>query len=227
MKLILASRMLVNVVTLFWSPDSTMGGQRNGLDGGLAKSAPRAEGLTQKSYRSYRRRLVLFSMQCHRRGRETAVEGAFLAVSLLSDAAWEATEQLDFEEKRPFRPLLALLDGLYQYEDVVEVPNRCEEFFQDFSRTKGEEMQAYLIRHATMMKKMKEIHVEIPELLAGWHLLTRAGVPKWTHVQVKALCGGDLKYDKVNKALGCLELTIDQTPKIFFELDVKRTSMRR
>ena len=36
-------------------------------------------------------------MQCHRRGRETAVEGAFLAVSLLSDAAWEATEQLDFE----------------------------------------------------------------------------------------------------------------------------------
>ena len=70
---------------------------RTGLDSGLAKSAPHADGLTQKTYRSYRRRLVLLSMQCHRRGRETAVEGAFLAVSLLSDAAWEATEQLDFE----------------------------------------------------------------------------------------------------------------------------------
>lgn len=96
-------------------------------------------------------------MQCHRRGRETAVEGAFLAVRLLNDAAWEATELLDFErmeqEERPFPPLLDLLDGLYQYEDVVDVPNRCEEFFQDFSRTKGEEMQAYLIRRATMMKK--------------------------------------------------------------------------
>jgi len=120
-------------------------------------------------------------MQCHRRGRETAVEGAFLAVRLLNDAAWEATELLDFErmeqEERPFPPLLDLLDGLYQYEDVVDVPNRCEEFFQNFSRTKGEEMQAYLIRRATMMKKMKEIKVEIPELLAEWHPLTRAGVP--------------------------------------------------
>ena len=44
-----------------------------------------------------------------------------------------------------------MLDGLFKYEDVVEVPNRCEDFFQDFSRTKGEEMQAYLIRHATTM----------------------------------------------------------------------------
>ena len=99
----------------------------------------------------------------------------------MNDAAWEATELLDFErmeqEERPFPPLLDLLDGLYQYEDVVDVPNRCEEFFQNFSRTKGEEMQAYLIRRATMMKKMKEIKVEIPEQLAEWHPLTRAGVP--------------------------------------------------
>ena len=58
-----------------------------GLDSGLAKTAPRAEGLTQKSYRSYRRRLMLFSKQCQRRGRETEVEGAFLATSLLCDAA--------------------------------------------------------------------------------------------------------------------------------------------
>ena len=28
-----------------------------------------------------------------------------------------------------------------------------------------------------MMKKMKEIKVEILELLAEWHLMTRAGVP--------------------------------------------------
>ena len=176
-----------------------------GLDSGLAKTAPRAEGLTQKSYRSYRRRLMLFSKQCQRRGRETEVEGAFLATSLLCDAAWEATEQLDLEKietaTRPFEPLFQLLDSLYQYEDLVEVPNRCEEFFQEFSRNKGEEMQGYLIRHATMMKKMKEVKVEIPKLLAGWHLMTRAGIPKWTHVQIKALCGGDLEYEKVSSAL--------------------------
>ena len=180
-------------------------GYNKGLDSGLAKTAPRAEGLTQKTYRSYRRRLLLFSKQCQRRGRETAVEGAFLATSLLCDAAWEATEQLDMDliesSEQPFEPLFELLDALYQYEDLVEVPNRCEEFFQEFSRTKGEEMQGYLIRHATMMKKMKEVKVEIPKLLAGWHLMTRAGVPKWTHVQIKALCGGDLEYTKVSNAL--------------------------
>ena len=157
---------------------SLVGGGR-GLDSGLAKTAPVGENLSQKSYRSYRRRLVLFSKQCHRRGRDTAVEGAFLAVRLLGDAAWEATEHLDLDaleaSEKPFDVITKLLDGLYQYEELVEVPSRCEEFFQEFSRTKGEDMQSYLVRHMTMMKRMKEIKVEIPKLLAGWHLLTCRG----------------------------------------------------
>ena len=51
------------------------------------------------------------------------------------------------------------------------------------------------------MKKMSEIKITIPPLLAGWHLMTRAGVPRWTHVQVKSMCGGDLDCDKVSQAL--------------------------
>ena len=183
----------------------TMQAGGRGLDSGLAKTAPVGENLTQKTYRSYRRRLVLVSKQCHRRGRETAVEGAFLAVSLLGDAAWEATEHLHLDvleaSDKPFDTITKLLDGLYQYEELVEVPSRCEEFFQEFSRNEGEDMQSYLVRHMTMMKRMKEIKVEILKLLAGWHLLTLAGVPKWTHVQVKSMCGGELDYDKVSLAL--------------------------
>ena len=52
--------------TLATTTSANGGGIRTGLDSGLAKSASQADGLTQKSYRSYRRRLVLFSMQCHR-----------------------------------------------------------------------------------------------------------------------------------------------------------------
>eukprot|EP00913_Durusdinium_trenchii_P002397 g2213.t1 len=48
---------------------------------------------------------------------------------------------------------------------------------------------------------MKEVKINIPSPLAGWHLLTRAAVPRWTHVQVKALCQGELEYDRVQKAL--------------------------
>jgi hypothetical protein len=62
------------------------------------------------------------------------------------------------------------LDKLYQYEDLIEVPSRCEEFFQEFMRLKNEVLQAYILRHGTMMKKMKEAHIEIPKLLAGWRL---------------------------------------------------------
>ena len=62
-------------------------------------------------------------------------------------------------------------------------------------------MQAFLIRHGTAMKKLREVNIEIPDLLAGWHMLSRAGVPKWTHLQVKSLCGGTLSYVKVSQAL--------------------------
>eukprot|EP00435_Cladocopium_sp_Y103_P069668 s114_g33.t1 len=130
-------------------------------------SAPTAEGLNQKSYGSYRRRLQLFAKQCGRRGRDTAIEGASLAVSLLQDAAWEATEQLDLDEveleDETFKPIFILFDKLYQYEDLIEVPSRCEEFFQDFMWLKNEDLQAYNMRHSTMMKKMREINIDIPK----------------------------------------------------------------
>ena len=181
------------------------GGGARGLDSGLAKSAPSAEGLNQKSYCSYRRRLKLFAKQCARRNRDTSIEGAYLVISLLQDSAWEATEQLDLDEvelaDEPFSPIWELLDKLYQYEDLIEVPSRCEEFFQEFMRQKNEDLQAYILRHGTMMKRMKEVKIEVPKLLAGWHLLTRAGVPKWTHVQIKSMCSGDMEYNKVSQAL--------------------------
>lgn len=44
-------------------------GQRSrGLDAGLAKSAPGAGDISVETYRSYRRRLDLFELQCSRRG---------------------------------------------------------------------------------------------------------------------------------------------------------------
>ena len=101
----------------------------------------------------------------------------------------------------PFKPIYAILDSIYQYQHEVELPARCDEFFTEFSRLKNEEMQAYLVRHRTMMTKMNEVKVQLPNLLAGWHLMTRAGVPKGTHVQIKALCQGELEYEKVQKAL--------------------------
>ena len=75
-----------------------------------------------------------------RSGQNAAVEGSLPAVSLLQDAAWEVTDQLNLEEienaEDPFGLLLSLLDRLFQHDEDVELLARCEEFFQDFSRLK-------------------------------------------------------------------------------------------
>ena len=127
--------------------------------------------------------MELFAVQWWRRSKDAEIEGALLVVSLLKNLAWDAaSEQLDLQEIEPFKPVLKLVDGLYQYEEKIEVSVRCENFFQLFTRNRGEDMQAYLIRHKTQMKKLKEIGIEIPSLLAGWHLLTRSGAPKRAHI---------------------------------------------
>ena len=52
-----------------------------------------------------------------------------------------------------------------------------------------------------VLRKLKELKVDVPPLLAGWHMLSRAGVPWWTHPQIKALCGGELNVKNVAKAM--------------------------
>ena len=161
------------------------GGFERGLDSGLAKAAPSAQGLTQKTYRAYRRRLDLFSRQCSRRGNTVSVEGAYLVLSQLQDVAWDATESIELDDielaDNPFEPIVKVLDALFQYEEEVELPERCQEFFEQFQRERQEELQQYLVRHQTMLKKLKDLQVDVPPLLAGWHLLMRAGIPRWTH----------------------------------------------
>ena len=72
-------------------------------------------------------------------------------ISKLRDVAWDAAEQLSFDEVErstaPFQLVFRLL--------LIEVPSRCDEFFSEFQRNKGEELQAYLIRHKTLLKRMK------------------------------------------------------------------------
>ena len=126
-------------------------------------------------------------------------------MSQLQDSAWDATEGIDYDDvelaENPFDVIRQTLDLLYQHEDEVELPERCQEFFEQFKREKGEELQAYIVRHQTMLRKLKELQVEVPPLLAGWHMLNRAGVPRWTHPQIKALCGGELNVKGVAKAM--------------------------
>ena len=108
-------------------------------------------------------------------------------LSQLQDVAWDATESIELDDielaDNPFEPIVKVLDALFQHEEEIELPERCQEFFEQFQRERQEELQQYLVRHQTMLKKLKDLQVDVPPLLAGWHLLMRAGIPRWTHPQ--------------------------------------------
>eukprot|EP00435_Cladocopium_sp_Y103_P037737 s3600_g10.t1 len=124
-----------------------------GLVSGFAKA--------QSTYRSYRRCLNLFGRQCRRRGGGVAIEGTYLVLSQLQDVAWDATEGLDMDDMElsddPFKPIVEVLDRLFQHEEEVEPPERCHEFFEKFNRERGEELEAYLVRHGNHAEKAQRV----------------------------------------------------------------------
>ena len=147
----------------------------------------------------------MLSRQCSRTGNRVSVEGAYLVLSQLQDVAWDATDSIELDDIEfaddPFKPIVKVLGALFQHEEEVELPERCQEFFEQFQRERQEELQADLARHQPMLKKLKDLQVDVPPLLAGWHLLMRAGIPRWTHPQVKSMCNGELAKEKVACAL--------------------------
>ena len=83
---------------------------------------------------------------CRRRGPEAIVEGAFLLLQQFGKTAWDACEEINLDEletPRAFDVLMEALDKLYRYDENVEQPNRCEEFFNTFCRKKSETLQEY------------------------------------------------------------------------------------
>ena len=175
------------------------------LDGGLAKTCPEGRDLTRQNYRSYRRRVKIFKMCCTKRGAACVGEGALLMLQLLEGHAWTACESIEIESfedaEDPFEDILQALDKLYHYDDQVELPNRIEKFFQEFGRLKGENLQEYLLRHQQEVSRLKELGVELPDMIVGWHMLARSGVPPWQLPTVRSACKQRLSSDKVREAL--------------------------
>ena len=95
------------------------GFQQRGLDSGLAKAAPQADGLTQKTYRSY------CSLKAVRQTRfECGDRGGLPYTFFAANSAWDAAKQLNLEAVLITDPFLQLLDRLYQYDEDIELPSR-------------------------------------------------------------------------------------------------------
>ena len=104
-------------------------GQNRGLDAGLARSCPDSAGLSQVSYRSFRRRIDVFERCCRRRGTTAVSEGALLLLQSFSKEPWDACEDIDLvklDGDDAFRYIRETLGWPYQYDETVEIPQRCE-----------------------------------------------------------------------------------------------------
>ena len=63
--------------------------------------------------------------------------------------AWDATKHLDLkvvESSAGFNAIVQALDRLYQYDDTVEAPARCSEYFEKFTRKSDETLNEYEVR---------------------------------------------------------------------------------
>ena len=83
----------------------------------------------------------------------------------------------------------------FQHEEEVELPERCQEFFEAFSREKN--------GAGSFSGEASDVAAEAEGAEGGGTAIvgSRSGVPRWTHRQVKAMCGGELNVEKVAKAL--------------------------
>lgn len=53
---------------------------------------------------------------------------------------WFAAESIDYDielESDHLKPIKMVLDVLFQHEEEVELPERCQEFFEQFNREKA------------------------------------------------------------------------------------------
>ena len=176
------------------------------MDAGPAKSMPDGTGLTVHTYRIFRRKMQIFARLCERRGVEAVSEGSLAIILSFTGDVFEALETLldvdgNLEPANAFKRIIDRRDGHYRYTEGVELPARMENFFQAFHRLPRETLQLYILRHQKELERLKQVGMELPDKLAGWHLLQGSGTPYAQVPNVKAMCCFDLSHQNIQNAL--------------------------
>ncbi|CAK0898077.1 unnamed protein product [Prorocentrum cordatum] len=140
--------------------------------------------------------------------RETVVsEGAYLLLQELRGDAGNVYESISFERmdtNEAFDEIFGKLDVLYRSTQEVELLGRCDAFFGEFSRLPKETLNAYVLRHGQELSKLREAGLDLPDLLAGWHMMTKSAIPRWQILNLKALCNNQLAMQVVTESLNSM-----------------------
>ena len=80
------------------------------------------------------------------------------------------------EDEQGFESILKELDKTFKYDDQVEMPRAFERFFYGTSRRDGQTLLNYVAAHREALTEVEKHGIKLPDNVAGWVLLRRAGL---------------------------------------------------
>ena len=80
------------------------------------------------------------------------------------------------EDDQGFESILKELDKTFKYDDQVEMPRAFERFFYGTLRRDGQTLLNYVASHREALTEIEKQGIKLPDTVAGWVLLRRAGL---------------------------------------------------
>ena len=153
-------------------------------------------------YREWRQRINLYykKMVLQKRPQEATIN----LVTTLTGVAWKQIEHdADklCEDDQGFAKVLQILDKTFKYDDRVEQPRSFEKFFYQVSRRPGQTLMSYCSEHREHQREVEKHGIKLPDEIAGWLLLRRAGLSQEQRQLVLSQTSSTLAEEKVEQAL--------------------------
>ena len=157
---------------------------------------------TMTGYREWRKRILLFSRRQAIQGR--ANETGLAALSVLEGASWRQCEDLDLdvlEKDDGLKSILQRLDSQWQYDDRVEMPDAVEKYFYKTQRKVGQSLLEFCTEHQQSLRELQKYKIALPDQVAGWLLLRKAGLSKDQQQMIYTQTGTDMSLNNIEKSM--------------------------
>ena len=151
-----------------------------------------------QDYREWRQRILLYKrkLDLQNKGKEAVLN----VPTSLHGVAWKQIEgHVDTilgKDEGSFDLLIKHLDGMFKYNEDVEMPRAFERFFYGTTRRPEQTLLSYVSEHKEALAEVEKHGVQIADKVNGWILLRRSGLTSEQKQLIMTQCP-KLSYDKV------------------------------
>lgn len=183
---------------------------------------------TTAGYKEWRKRIQLYARRMVIQKRVSEI--GITVLSTLTGASWRQCEDLELKElekENGLKQILGRLDAQWQYDEKIEMPEAFETYFYKTMREPGQTMLEYVTNASQNLRELKKYKIELPDEVAGWLLMRRAGLSREQTQLTQTTVGTTTTVEAVEKAL---YLILGQNHKMFSNRNPNAptgTNMRR